>query len=111
MSTIKAHAIVSLLICIMGLNDSQGAAFKRVEEKDFGKTGDGEAVKQFTLRNSKGMVAKIISYGGIITDLEVPDKSGKTVNVVLGKNDLQTYLKGFPSAAALIGRVGNRIAL
>jgi aldose 1-epimerase len=110
MSAIKAHAIVSLLIVIMGVNTTQGAALKRVEEKDFGKTPDGEVVKQFTLRNSMGMSAKIITYGGIITDLEVPDKNGKTVNVVLGKSDLQSYLNAYPSAAALIGRVGNRIA-
>src|SRR3954454_25294122 len=110
MLTFKAHAIVSLLIFLMGLNDSQGAALKRIEEKDFGKTQEGEAVKQFTLRNSKGMSAKIITYGGIITDLEVPDKNGKTVNVVLGKKDLESYLNAYPSAAALIGRVGNRIA-
>jgi aldose 1-epimerase len=56
------------------------------------------------------MSAKIITYGGIITDLEVPDKNGKIVNVVLGKKDLESYLKGYRSAAALIGRVGNRIA-
>ena len=110
MFTFKAHATVSLLIFVMGLNDSHGAALKRIEEKDFGKTQEGEVVKQFTLRNSKGMSARIITYGGIITDLEVPDKNGKTVNVVLGKKDLESYLKGYPSAAALIGRVGNRIA-
>lgn len=110
MFTFKAHAIIALQIFVMGLNDSQGAAMKRIEEKDYGKTPDGQTVKQFTLRNGKGMSAKIITYGGIITDLEVPDKNGKAVNVVLGQKDLAGYLNAYPSAAALIGRVGNRIA-
>lgn len=110
MSKITAHAIVSLLFIVMGLNESQGAAMKRVDEKAFGKLPDGTEVKQFTLRNNKGMSARFITYGAIITDLEVPDKNGKTVNVLLGKNNIGAYDKGFP-AAAVIGRFGNRIAL
>jgi aldose 1-epimerase len=110
MSKFTAHAIVSLLVIVMGLNESHGAALKRVEEQTFGKMPDGTEVKQFTLRNSKGMSAKLITFGAIVTDLEVPDKNGKTVNVVMGKNNLEAYAKGFP-AAAVIGRFGNRIAL
>lgn len=111
MSKFTAHAIVSLLVIVMGLNQSHGAASKRVEEKTFGKLPNGTEVKQFTLRNNKGMTVKLISYGAIITDLEVPDKNGKTVNVVMGKDNLDAYAKGYPAAAAVIGRFANRIAL
>ena len=39
----------------------------RLEEREFGKMPDGTSVKQFTLRNSHGMVVKVMSYGAIIT--------------------------------------------
>src|SRR4029077_15087906 len=48
--------------------------------------------------------------GAIITELQAPDRTGAMASVVLGTNDLQAYLKGFPAAAAVIGRVANRIA-
>jgi aldose 1-epimerase len=85
------------------------ASMKRVEERDYGKMPDGTAVKEFTLRNDKGMVAKVVSYGATLTELQVPDKNGTTVSVVLGPKSLEEYLKGYPSAAATIGRFGNRI--
>lgn len=111
MSKFTAHAIVSLLVIVMGLNESHGAALKRVEEKTFGKMPNGTEVQEFTLRNSKGMVVKLIGFGANITALEVPDKNGKKANVVMSKETLDAYVKGYPAAAAVIGRFGNRIAL
>src|SRR5688572_22289301 len=86
------------------------ASMKRVDEREYGKMPDGTVVKEFTLRNGKGMVAKVISYGATLTELQVPDKSGAATNVVLGANSLEEYLKSFNAAAATIGRYGNRIA-
>jgi aldose 1-epimerase len=86
------------------------ASMKRVDEREYGKMPDGTVVKEFTLRNGKGMVAKVISYGATLTELQVPDKNGATTNVVLGANSLEEYLKSFNAAAATIGRYGNRIA-
>ncbi|HIF06336.1 MAG TPA: galactose mutarotase [Gemmatimonadetes bacterium] len=81
----------------------------RIEEADFGSMPDGTAVKLFTLRNSNGMTVKIISYGAIVTEIQAPDRDGNTINVVRGADTLEPYLRGFP-AAAVIGRVANRIA-
>lgn len=82
----------------------------RIEEKEFGQMPDGTVVKQFTLRNSSGMVVKVMSYGATITEVDVPDRDGKTANVILGADTFEAYLKGFPAAASVIGRVANRIA-
>ncbi|MFL5245719.1 MAG: aldose epimerase family protein [Gemmataceae bacterium] len=81
-----------------------------IDKKDFGKTQDGTAVDQYTLTNANGMKAKIITYGGIITELDVPDRDGKLGDVVLGFDDLKGYLAGHPYFGALVGRVANRIA-
>src|SRR5258708_3589845 len=81
-----------------------------IEKKDFGKTQDGIAVDQYILTNANGMKAKIITYGGIITELDVPDRDGKEGDVVLGFDDLKGYLAGQPYFGGLVGRVANRIA-
>jgi aldose 1-epimerase len=83
---------------------------KRVEQADFGKTEDGADVKLITLRNSKGMSAQIITYGAIIKELRAPDRNGNFTNVVLTTDSLQKFERGFNGAAAVIGRVANRIA-
>jgi aldose 1-epimerase len=85
-------------------------ALNRMEENEFGKMPDGTSVKIFTLRNANGITAKIMSYGATITELQAPDRSGAITNVVLGADNLEQYLKGFPAAASVIGRFANRIA-
>lgn len=82
----------------------------RITEQNFGQMPDGTAVKLFTLRNEKGMVVKVMSYGAIITEVQVPDRTGTMASVVLGADSLDAYLRGYPAAAAVIGRVANRIA-
>jgi len=86
------------------------AANGAVTESDFGKMPDGTPVKLFTLHNANGFSAKIITYGAIITEVQVPDRSGAMTNVVLGASELESYLKGFNASAAVIGRFANRIA-
>ena len=81
----------------------------RIEEKMFGAMPDGTAVKLFTLRNTRGVTAKFISYGAIISEVNVPDRNGAFTNVLLGSDKLEEYLSGFPGAA-VIGRFANRIA-
>jgi len=81
-----------------------------IEKKDFGKTGNGETTYLFTMTNANGMKVSITNFGGIITHLFVPDKNGKTDDVVLGFDSLDGYLGDVPYFGAIIGRYGNRIA-
>jgi aldose 1-epimerase len=93
-----------------------GCAFMSLNPKGtlthsrFGQLPDGTPVELYTLRNSHGMEAQIMTYGGIVTSLKVPDKRGKLDDVVLGYDTLDAYLKSTPYFGALIGRYGNRIA-
>lgn len=80
-----------------------------VTEQKYG-TLNGKDVKQYTLTNPSGMVVKIISYGGAITNVMVPDTSGNYGDVVLGFDSLEGYeLKANPFFGALVGRYANRI--
>lgn len=76
----------------------------------FGRTSDGTEVILYTLRNDQNVTVKIITYGGIITSLQVPDKEGKTADIVLGFNTLEEYLGEHPYFGAIVGRCANRIA-
>jgi len=76
----------------------------------FGAVPDGTPVEIYTLRNSRGMEAGIMTYGGIVVSLKVPDKDGKFADVVLGYDNLNAYVANNPMFGALVGRYGNRIA-
>ncbi|MBF9234405.1 aldose epimerase family protein [Microvirga alba] len=54
--------------------------------------------------------ARVITYGAILSELHVPDRTGRTEDVVLGYDDLASYLKYRGSAGAICGRYANRIA-
>lgn len=81
-----------------------------IPQRVFGTTPVGETVTEFTLTNNKGSIAKIINFGGIITEWHVRNKHGQLDDVVLGFETLEPYLEKSPFFGALIGRVGNRIA-
>jgi aldose 1-epimerase len=81
-----------------------------ITQQPFGKTKEGTEVSLFTLRNAKGVEARISNYGGIVVSLKVPERNGKLSDVVLGYDNLDGYLKETPYFGALIGRYGNRIA-
>ena len=85
----------------------------QVTKKSFGKTPDGTPVDIYTLK-STALEAHIITYGGIVQALKVPDKHGKLGDIVLGFDTIDGYTGGAkPNPAffgALIGRYGNRIA-
>ena len=93
-----------------GAEATPGKGKPGVHKMPFGKTADGTPVDLYVLTNGKGMTAKVMTYGAIITELDVPDKSGKTADVVLGFDDLKGYLGDHPYFGSNVGRVGNRIA-
>lgn len=95
--------------CLVGCA-SMSKTHPPITKADFGKTANGTPVEIYTLKNANGAEAKIMTYGGIVQSLSVPDKNGKFADVVLGYDNLQGYLDVTPYFGALIGRYGNRIA-
>ena len=77
----------------------------------FGETKEGKSVQVYTLTNDKGMSAKISTLGATLVELHVPDKNGKTADVVLGFDDAAGYQgEGNQYFGCTTGRVCNRIA-
>jgi len=86
-----------------------GACAKQKTVASFGEL-DGEQVMIYTLKNDAGSIAKISNYGGIVTELWMPDRDGNLADVVLGFDTLEEYQEKSPYFGAMVGRYGNRIA-
>jgi len=81
-----------------------------ITKESFGKTSDGQNVDLYTLTNSNGLKTKIITFGGYIISLQVPDRNGKFADIVLGYDTLEQYVNDSTYLGSLIGRFGNRVA-
>lgn len=80
-----------------------------IDIKVFGTSAGGHEVKAITLKNRNGMEAEFLTYGCRIAALRVPDRNGKTENVVLGCLTLAEYEEPGNMFGAFVGRYANRI--
>ncbi len=104
----KAFAILALFIST-GLTAADDKPKAGTTKKPYGKMPDGTVVDEYTLSNGHGLTMKVITLGGIVTELHVPDRTGKIGDVCLGCSNLEEYLEGHPFFGAIAGRVANRI--
>src|SRR4051794_26632784 len=89
---IPVLCILAMLGAEAGAGAKGGTKMKPgITKQDFGKAPDGTVVDLYTLTNAKGMTAKIMTYGGIVTELHTPDRDGKLENIVLGFDNLKDY--------------------
>ncbi len=109
-------ALACLLLMACGASPDETASQpppaspKGIAVQNFGKTSAGETVELYTLTNAQGMEARISTYGGILISLKAPDRGGALADVVLGHDDLESYItNNSPFLGALVGRYGNRI--
>ena len=103
---LKFLFVISLLLMV---TKPSMAADASIEMSAYGTTADGKAVEEYTLTNANGMEVRIITYGGIITSIRVPDRNGNMENIALGVDNLGDYETRNPYFGAIIGRYGNRI--
>ena len=72
---------------------AKGPTVTRIESR---ASLDGQPIDLFRLTNGHGMELEAMTYGAIITSIRVPDRSGRSGDVVLGFETLEPYLKGHP---------------
>jgi aldose 1-epimerase len=90
------------------LTAGTGLTAPRVDRAVYGVTPEGVQVHSFMLSNDRGVSVKILDMGGVVTELNVPDRKGEIRNVVLGLGDLNAY-RATSTMNALIGRYANRL--
>lgn len=81
-----------------------------LEKRIYGQVPNGQDVVAYVMQNDQGMSVELLNYGGLITQIVVPDQKDKRQNIVLGYNSLSSYLENKPYFGALVGRYANRIA-
>ena len=106
--TFKNHLFILIIITISSCNFNENKSRMTIDKTDFGELPTGEKVDKYKLSNSMISV-EVINYGGIITNIKVPDDQGDLKDVVLGFNNIEGYINEHPYFGAIIGRYGNRI--
>lgn len=87
-----------------------GGPTMEIPKEPFGSLPDGTPIDIYTLKNTSGLEARVMTYGAILVSLKVPDRDGVLADVNLGFDTLAGYLGTHPYFGAIIGRYGNRIA-
>ncbi len=80
-----------------------------VTSRKFGVSREGRDVVEYTIANSKGMIAKVLNLGAVLTELYVPDANGKAEDLVLGFETAEDYYVNACFFGATIGPNANRI--
>jgi aldose 1-epimerase len=108
---------LALLVSVSVIAAKEHKGKGTISGEYYGTTADGQDVYEYTLENGekndkkKFMEVKIITYGGIITSIKVPDYKGVMANVSLGFDNLLDYETKNPYFGCITGRYANRIAL
>ncbi len=103
----KTGIIVATLLAAISAHAADAAEAKRTPA---GTLKDGTAIEAVTLSNAHGVSAKILSYGATLQSLMGPDRAGKIADVVLGYDDLASYVDHPNFFGVTVGRYANRIA-
>ena len=73
----------------------------------YGILPDGSKSHIYTIRSS-AMIARVIDFGCVLTNLYVRDRHGKMIDVVLGYKNLENYLVNSGNLGATIAPNANR---
>jgi aldose 1-epimerase len=103
---------IALVLASYGAASAAGTADVTLTEAPYGTTSTGQAITQYTLSDAHGVTLKVINYGAIVSELDMPDRYGRPADIVLGFGSLADYeaYNGDIHFGATVGRYANRIA-
>lgn len=107
-AVLKANAIIAAA-CALGLF-AKNVPAADAHRGTFGKLNDGTVIESVELTSGTGVSARIITLGAAVQSLIVPDREGKSADIVLGYASAQEYLDKPQYFGATVGRFANRIA-
>ena len=80
-----------------------------IEKHIYGSLADGTEIEKYVLSNANNISVEVITYGGTVIAVNMPDKKGMVKNVCLGFDKLKGYLSDDHYFGCLVGRFANRI--
>jgi len=105
---IQVPACALLVSCLtLPIASAAGAEATRMA---FGKLEDGTGIEAIELSNDHGVSARVITLGATLQSLSVPDRDGRSDDIVLGYSTAKEYLAEPQYFGATVGRYANRIA-
>jgi aldose 1-epimerase len=104
------RVVILLTLGVLLLAAPAAHAAPRISSAPFGELEDGTKIERWTLENTGRVRVQILTYGGIVQSIRVPDRRGRFANVALGFDDLDDYVERNPYFGSITGRYANRIA-
>lgn len=102
--------ILAAAILLPSCKEKEETLASGLKKSDFVSEVAGRPTALYVLKNANGAEVCITNYGGRVVSILVPDWDGKLTDVVLGYDNIASYVASEGNFGALIGRYGNRIA-
>lgn len=67
------------------------------------------SMEKYNIRNKRGMRVGVLTYGGYLTNIDIPLKDGGHYNTILSYPNVQDYQRDIFYLGATLGRYANRI--
>jgi aldose 1-epimerase len=106
----QAQWIAATLTAVLVAASPGRAGAAQATRAPAGTLADGTAIEAITLANDRGVSARILTYGATLQSLLAPDCGGRIADVVLGSDDLASYVSRPSYFGVTVGRYANRIA-
>jgi aldose 1-epimerase len=99
----------AILATMAALPCGSAHAAAGIDHEPYGTTQNGRAVDIYTLTNEQGLRVRFLSWGGVITEIDAPDRTGRLDDIVLGLRSIHEYETLSAHYGAITGRYANRI--
>src|ERR1700674_4831077 len=87
----KRRACAIAIALAASVTGGTANAAATLDRAPYGATQGGQAVEIFTMTNDHGLRVRFLSLGGVITEIDAPDRAGRLDDIVLGLNNLREY--------------------
>lgn len=101
--------IAAMMMAACSQKPAEELTLSGLNPKNFETTVNNAKTALYTLKNNAGMEVCITNFGGRIVSIMVPDKNGEMKDVVLGFDNIDSYINVPSDFGAAIGRYANRL--
>jgi len=101
--------VAAIMMAACSQKPAEELTLSGLNPKNFETTVNDAQTALYTLKNQAGMEVCITNFGGRIVSIMVPDKNGEMKDVVLGFDNIDSYINVPSDFGAAIGRYANRI--